>query len=108
MRIRVLQLAWRALRPAQDTMKRVCCYKLQRPETGSPDEIYCRNPRRPLSIKNPTECDNCKHRVLPYDGYKYFDLIHLDGICSSVLQRLLSIATGVLAIWIVFKTAIQK
>jgi hypothetical protein len=104
--LHTLHLAWRALSPEPDIMPGECCYKLQRPEKGPIEELYCMNPHRnrrlPRVIEELATCKTCERRVLPYKGYQYLDQIHLEGFGASVFQRLLSISTWVLVIWLVF------
>jgi hypothetical protein len=104
--LRTLELARKALRPKPTVMAGEFCYKSQKPPKGPPEELYCMHPKLHFKIEDPRVCERCKLRVLPYEGFKYFDQINVEGFQVAVLQRILSIATGVLAIWVAYKSAV--
>jgi hypothetical protein len=106
-KLRILQLAWQALRPAPDILPGKCCYKTQDPEIGLPDEIYCKHPLIHSKIEDPITCETCAKRVLPYEGHKYLEQVHLDDIQIATLQQALSIVVGLLAIWLTFKNLLK-
>lgn len=99
--------ARKALRPGPNVMAGMCCYQLRRPRTGPLEEMYCEHPDLSGTIDAPERCETCDDRVLPYEGYKYLEQIHLNDFEFAFLQRLLSMAVGVLALLVAFKNILK-
>lgn len=93
----VLWRARKALMPDPGILQGVCVYRVQVPERGPANELYCRNFRRSGILTSPKACNGCEDRQLPMPGGKYFDHVQLADVRLLLLRQAWSVFAGLMA-----------